>query len=146
MTKKRPSLLILLAAVLLILGGSVLALRVRSIQAAHEITGMEELEERWGIQITMLGVTADGGMLDLRYRMIDPSKVIDLQELETEVVFIVEKDGYTFRAATAMNHRHDAQIGLIYSMLYFNQNGAVHPGDLVTVQIGDVQVRHVPAQ
>jgi len=146
MAKKRLSPLIIAAVAILVLGGSFLAIRARIVQPAHEISGMEELEERWGIQITMLGVTADGGMLDLRYRMIDPSKVIDLQELETELVFIVEESGYAFRAAPAMSHRHEAQIGLIYGMLYFNQNGAVHPGDLVTVQLGDVQVQHVPAQ
>ena len=78
--------------------------------------------------------------------MIDPAKVIDLQELETELVFIVEKNGYTFRQVAPMRHSHDAQIGLIYGILYYNQNNAIHPGDLVTVQLGGVRVQHVPAR
>jgi len=146
MTKNRLSILIAPAVAILALMGSFLAVRAWNARGAPEMAGAEKLEERWGIQITMLGVTADGGMLDLRYRMIDPTKVIDLQELETGLRFIVEKNGYAFKASTAMRHRHEAQMGLIYGLLYFNENGMVHPGDLVTVQIGDVRVEHVPAQ
>lgn len=146
MKRSRLFKFIIPATVVLVLAGSAFAIQVWKTRAAPGIVGMEKLEERWGIQITMLAVTADGGMLDLRYRMVDPTKVIDLQELETKLVFIVEKNGYTFRPVTPMRHSHDAQIGLIYSMLYYNQNGMIQPGDLVTIQLGDVRVQHVPAR
>ena len=43
----------------------------RLIAAADPV---QELEERYGIRITLIGITAGGGMIDFRYKVIDADK------------------------------------------------------------------------
>lgn len=105
------------------------------------------IEERWGIRITQIGVTADGGLIDMRYLIIDPDKALAMvSETETMPVLIAEESDTLINSAAAMNHKNEFNAGQTYFFLYRNTNGAIRRGGAVTVRIGDLLLEHVIAR
>jgi hypothetical protein len=105
-----------------------------------------EMEAKWGIRVTQIGVTADGGMLDFRYIVIDPDKAQAIAELQNVPILIDEQTGTEINSAALMIHRTSLQAGATYFFLYRNTNGAVQRGHTVTVKLGDVKLERVVAQ
>ncbi|MEZ4656119.1 MAG: hypothetical protein R2911_00950 [Caldilineaceae bacterium] len=107
----------------------------------------DEVAARWGINVTMVGVTADGGMIDFRYRVLDEDKALNmLQDLGTVPVLIAEDSGTLINTASTMSKTHDLHAGQIYFILYHNDGGAIKAGATVSVVIGDLRLEHVAVQ
>lgn len=103
------------------------------------------IEERYGIHITMLGVTAGGGAVDFRYRVVDPDKASVYLHGTTDLpVLISESNGARIEAPTHM-HSTAFQYGVVYYTLYGNPRGVIQPGSKVTVMLGDLRLKHVVA-
>ncbi len=152
-SKRAPWKMILPAALLLV---AVIALAVFGISrwranqqdvadsgvAAMQAEAMAAIEDRWGIRVTQVVATADGGLVDLRYQIIDPDKAIFIFDAtESMPRLLVEEDG-TEIALNTLPHQHDLEFGQVYFVLYRNVAGAVKPGGLVTVKVGDLTVEH----
>ena len=107
----------------------------------------QEVEERYGIRITLIGVTADGGLIDLRFRVIDPDKAQEMvQETENPLVLVAEHSGTKLAPVGRIAQNDSFVAGRIYFTLYPNAGGAIRPGDAVTVVIGDLRLEHLIAQ
>jgi hypothetical protein len=105
------------------------------------------IEERWGVRVTQLAVTADGGMIDFRYQVIDPNKSIALADNPQALVqLIAEDDGSEIKATLPMPHKEDQVVGGTYFVLYGNTKGAIKPGRPVTIVVGGLRLEHVIAQ
>ncbi|MHB0877304.1 MAG: hypothetical protein ACYC5O_14805 [Anaerolineae bacterium] len=105
------------------------------------------MEERFGIRFTFLAVTADGGLLDLRYRVIDQDKAKNFGHYtETSPMLIVESTGVVVDVTQMGRHNHRMEPGRIYYILFRNMSDAIHPGDLVTIDVGGVRLEHIVAQ
>ena len=119
--------------------------------ASHPVSEAE-LAQRWGIRITQIAATADGGMVDFRYQVIDPEKALQLVQEDDKgnlpdlPLLMAENSGMVVNSAAQMPSKHTLQAGIIYFLLYRNAAGAVKRGTPVTVVIGDQRIEHIVAR
>ncbi len=105
------------------------------------------IEAKWGVRVTQIGVTADGGMVDFRYLVLDPDKALALVDnLKNVPVLLAENSGTSVNSAALMPAKHNLNPGQTYFFLYRNTNGAIKPGTPVTVKFGDLNLEHVVAR
>ena len=105
------------------------------------------IEQRWGIRVTQIAPTADGGLVDVRYQVTDADKALAmLDDVDNLPVLIAEDSATTINSAVLMAQKHVLSPGRTYFLLYRNANGAVRSGTPVTVTIGEFRLRHVIAK
>jgi hypothetical protein len=115
--------------------------------AANTTPVNPQIEQQWGVRVTQIGVTADGGMVDFRYIVLDPDKALALQTDVTKLpVMVAEDSGTVVNSATLMAHKHTLNPGETYFFLYRNTNGAIKSGTPVTVKFGDLALEHFVAK
>ena len=123
---------------------------LRSFQPAArsgEVPRNAAIEQRWGIRVTQIGVTADGGLLDFRYLVLDSDKALSmLEDVKTQPQLIAESSGDVLTARVSMTKQHDLRTGETYFVLFYNPQGQVKPGNSLGVKIGDLQLDHVIAK
>lgn len=103
------------------------------------------IEERFGVRFTFLAVTGRGGLVDLRYRVIDAGKAKNFGHYtETSPLIINEQTGERLEVTKMGLHNHRVEPGRIYYVMYRNTGDVLHSGDTVTIQIGDLKLEHVP--
>jgi hypothetical protein len=102
------------------------------------------LADSVGVRITRVSISGDGGLLDLRYQVVDPTKAHALHEPGTPPAVVDEATGLVINELF-MGHRHTGQFraSAIYYLVFVNPGGWVHRGSRVTVLLGNAQVEHV---
>ena len=112
----------------------------------------DELRARWGVEVASLHLSAQGRMVDFRYRVLDPDKAAllgdrnvkaTLTDLATGAVLRVPsfpKTGSMRQTAAKM------EAGRIYFMLFANTGMPVKTGSRVTVMIGDFKAEGLTVQ
>jgi hypothetical protein len=110
------------------------------------------IEDRWGVRFTAVNVLADGGVLEVRYIVLDPAKggrlnsanLSDLPYLKAEDTG-KEVRGYSLMFHLHANHVPNEVDGRNYSLIFGNSNGAIHSGGTVTLTLADgLRLEHVP--
>src|SRR5262249_38460426 len=103
-----------------------------------------ELAERSGVRLIRVAVTGGGGLLDLRYQVVDPSKAVAVHEAETPPAIIDERTGLVLNRLL-MGHAHQGQLkpAVSHYLVFENTGNWVRRGGEVTVLLGDAQVEHV---
>lgn len=135
-----------------ILGGLGALLGYRLWEAANPVRmvsqiPMPEIEEVYGIRFTQVAVTADGGLVDIRFQVIDPVKATAVFGLSDHALMLVEQEsGMPILGNTMASHGQTYEAGRTYWMLYYNTRGALKIGSVVTLVIGDYQVENVLVQ
>lgn len=105
--------------------------------------GMESLERNWGIQVTALRLSAQGYMVDFRYKVLDPGKAAALADPNAKPCLVDQATGARLnvpRSPKVGPLRQSAQNltgGKIYFALFANPGKVVKSGSKVTVAIGD---------
>lgn len=103
-----------------------------------------EIEERYGVQVTLVAVTAAGGLIDFRFRVTDPARASALLDPESLPVLVAE-DGTALR--TSRPPEVDAlEAGRVYFILYPNSGTALRRGDPVTVVFGELRLESQTVQ
>ncbi|MDI6858711.1 MAG: hypothetical protein QME71_10395 [Dehalococcoidia bacterium] len=111
-----------------------------------EPSGAAALEEEYGIRITLVAVTAGGGLVDLRYQVTDAAKAAQVLGPGAEApTLIAEESGKTLPSQQAPEETRP-ETGQTYFILYPNVENSVKPGSAVTVVIGDVRLEHLIAK
>ena len=102
------------------------------------------LAERSGVRLIRVAVTGGGGLLDLRYQVIDPSKAAAVHEAKTPPAIIDERTGLVLDRLL-MGHAHHGQLkaAVSYYLIFENTGNWVRRGSEVTVLLGGAQVEHV---
>ena len=143
-----------LAAVLLLaLIAGWLAYRAWGVQqpasapATVQTTSANMFEERYGMRVTLIGVTAAGGMVDLLFKVLDPHKAMAmLQDPHKLPRLMVQDSGTELKAPDGTLHDVKLETGQIYYILYPNTRGAIRPGSAVSVMMGDERLEPIIAQ
>ena len=112
------------------------------------------LEEKWGIRIEAIRLSAGGYMLDFRYRVIDPDKAVLLTDPKIKPYLIDEASGARFMVPSGgkvgplrSSFKSGApEPGRIYFILFANPGKYVKQGNKVTVVIGDFKVENLTVQ
>jgi hypothetical protein len=117
---------------------------VRHGTSAVDVDGMAA---RYGIHVDLLAVTAAGGLVELRYQVVDPDKAAPLvHDPDLSPALVVERTGATLKMQSPPHHHGtDLQLGGSYFFLMANTRNAVHQGDRVTLVIGHARLEHVVA-
>ena len=106
-----------------------------------------EMEERFGVRFTGLHLVARHGLVDLRYRVLDAGKAKNFGHYtETSPLIVAEDSGKNVEVTIMGLHNHRVETGRTYYVLYRNTADALEPGSLVTIQLGDLLLEHVPVQ
>ena len=111
---------------------------VRSISPA-------EFAERNGIEVLMLGITAEGGLIDVRFRVTDPEKAALLIDEAHRPQLIVEDTGTVLTRHVRPEYKA-LENGRVYYLLYANAQNAIRPGSLVTVELDGLRLEHLIAR
>lgn len=102
-----------------------------------------EIEEKFGVRFTFLAVTADGGMVELRYRVIDENKAANFGHYSETAPMVISEDNGKIIDVTVMGlHNHRVEPGRTYYVLYRNTEGAIKSGRPATIAIGDLNLEH----
>jgi hypothetical protein len=115
--------------------------RARAVSAAA-------LESEHGLRVTRVAVTGNGGLVDLRFTVLDPLKARPLlQGGGHDLRLVVEKGGVALEAPHhgAMRNVRLARDAACF-VLFPNARGAVQPGGRVAVEFGGVSVEAVAAR
>jgi hypothetical protein len=115
---------------------------------AAKVVDAAAFEERWGIRITLIGVTADGGLVDFRYAVVDSDKALAmLDDIENRPVLVDEATRTILLPSTPPStHRDPPLPGQTFILLYPNPRGVVRIGSQISVIIGDMRLEHLVAR
>ncbi|MEZ4621618.1 MAG: hypothetical protein R2867_39800 [Caldilineaceae bacterium] len=115
---------------------------------ATSIISAATLEERFGVRVTLIAVTAAGGIVDLRYRVLDKNKAeFLLGDPSNTPKLISDERGITLLPpGHATKHGTRLENDTSYYTFYPNTQTAVEPGMPVSVVFGSVQLEPIVAQ
>lgn len=115
--------------------------------AVKQHVTVAQLEKQYGIRIRLVGVTAAGGLVDFRYKIVDLAKAKRLlEDHEKMPMLAVENSNTVLRMPESMMEHADLAEDQLYFAHYPNAGGAVRPGTHVAVLFGDLQVDGLVAQ
>jgi hypothetical protein len=104
------------------------------------------LEEQYGMRITLVAVTANGGLIDVRVKVLDAKKASHIMTDTTDIPrLILEKTGAILYASGDKPETRPLEDGMLYYFLYPNSGTVVAEGSPVIVDFGEVQVEPIPA-
>jgi hypothetical protein len=103
---------------------------------------------RYGIHVDMIAVTAAGGLVELRYQVVDPDKAIPLvHDRDLSPALVNEQTGETLRMSSPPHHHGtELDLGGTYFFLMANTRSAMRSGDRVTLVVGDARLEHLVTQ
>jgi hypothetical protein len=102
-------------------------------------------EERWGLKILRVRLTASGYMLDLRYQVIDPEKASPLLDRKVKPYLIDQATGAKMqvpnmpKVGSLKQRVAEADTEKTYFILFGNSRGIVRQGSLVTLILGELK-------
>jgi hypothetical protein len=142
--------LMLVVILLVLVAGSLAAWQAyRAASIVYEPGTMPlsaEIEEKFGVRFTFVAVTAKGGMVELRYRVIDEGKAANFGHYtETAPMLVAEDTGKIVDVTIMGLHNHRVEPGRTYYVLYRNTDNAIESHRPVTIAIGDLKLEHVVA-
>lgn len=110
----------------------------RAVVAADQLPGHD------GIRITQVAVTGDGGLVDLRFEVVDPHLAEAVHAPATPPGVVDERSGLVVHNLL-MSHSHTGPFvqGETYYFIFENPGNWIQSGSQVTVLLGDAEVRHV---
>jgi hypothetical protein len=125
--------------VLLIAGlGLYNSVKAKSVPPAAPVLSESALEEQYGVRVNLVAVTASGGMVDLRLKIMDARKAkLLLQDQANFPSLYVNDANVTLNAsedAKTQPIKFDANNSLF--LLYPNSRNAVKPGTPVNILFG----------
>lgn len=108
------------------------------------IVSADGLIQRSGVKITQVAVTGDGGLVDLRFEVVDPWRASAVHDPATPPAVVDEESALVVHELF-MNHSHSGPYmpGVTYYLVFNNPGNWIHHGSKVSVMLGNAQVEHV---
>lgn len=106
------------------------------------------MEQQWGIRILRIALTAEGNMLDFRYRVIDAEKAAPLFSRQHKAYLVDEATGAKFLVPEspkvgALRTTREPKPDRNYFIIFVNPGRYIKKGNKVTVVIGDFKAEHL---
>lgn len=98
---------------------------------------IHSMEERWGLQVTSVRMAMRGAGLDLRYKVLDPSKATHLLHLKQAAYLVEQESGKMIPVPFQRENQTSQKLvaGKTYFTLLSNKGQLVKPGTKVTLVI-----------
>jgi hypothetical protein len=105
----------------------------------------KKVEDKWGIQVKGIRLTAADYMIDFRYHVTDSAKASSILSRQEKATLIHQESGTAMQVPTtrlgAMRQTSvKPAAGRDYLIFFANRNGLIKTGDKVTVIIGDFKI------
>jgi hypothetical protein len=110
------------------------------------------LEDRWGIQVCSLRLSAANSIVDLRYRVTDPVKANQLADGKTPAYLVDTETGAKLIMPTPPKEGafpptgNRLTAGKTYFAMVSNQRGALRSGSVVNVLVGTSLVTNLTVE
>lgn len=106
------------------------------------------LEAKLGVRFVQAAVVADGGIVELRYTVLDAQKASAFQRKvhNPPVLRSEDRTGAPLYRTALMRQGHDLRPGQSYYILYLNNSHAVRPGESLKISAGGDTLAHVPVR
>ena len=115
--------------------------------AASRAVTAEVLEKQYGARVEMVGLLAAGGLIELRFQVVDKDKAMALfGTVEEMPMLAVEGTSRVLESAKGMKHHLNLLNGGSYFIFYTNAANAVHEGSTVSMVINGVRLEHIVVQ
>ncbi|MEU8261754.1 hypothetical protein AB0C02_14180 [Micromonospora sp. NPDC048999] len=106
-----------------------------------------QLESVLGIRFTQAAVVGDGGLVELRYVVLDTQKASAFQnDTKHPPRLRNERSGKLAWRAALMKQGHELRPGQSYYLLYLNNDNAIKRGDKIEITSGQRRLAHVPVR
>jgi hypothetical protein len=109
-------------------------------------------DEKWGIAVSGLFLSAGGNMVDFRYRVLDPAKAAVLTKADLKPSLVDQTTGAkliipsTPKVGQLRQTVQKPVAGKIYFMLFANTRHHVKSGDKVTIVAGDCRLENLTVE
>jgi hypothetical protein len=143
-TNKFISVAIILA--ILITAGLVVfnSYQSKSTSPAATVILHSALEETYGLRLNLVAVTASGGFVDLRLKIMDGDKAKLLLADKKDFPSLVAENGVTLNApADTKSQKIEFISGGNLFVMYPNSGNAVLQGSPVTILFGDIRLEPI---
>jgi hypothetical protein len=113
----------------------------------YQVPQDARLEASLGIRFTEAAVVADGGLVELRYTVLDTQRASNFQNdvQHPPVIYGQDRRKPVYRTAL-MKQGHTLRPGQTYFILYENNSGAVHTGGTLEIDAGNSKLVNVPVR
>jgi hypothetical protein len=113
----------------------------------YDVPHNGQMEGVLGVRFTQAAVVADGGIVELRYVVLDTQKGSAFQnDIKHPPVLRSERNGKVAWRAALMKQGHDLRPGQSYYILYLNNASAIKRGDKLEIAAGGNKLTHVPVR
>lgn len=104
--------------------------------------------EKWGVKIVGIRLSAEGHMLDFRYRVIDAEKAAPLFNRKEKAYLVDEATGAKFLVPEspkvgALRTTREPKADRNYFIIFVNPGRYIKKGNKVSVVIGDFTAEHL---
>lgn len=147
MWRRRPGL----GAIALMVTGSVLGILYVNGPAGYgaalpPMPRNAQLEADVGIRIQHVSVVANGGIVDVRYQVINPDLALKFQQDSVNPpALTINRNGKQLNRVALMKQGHTLRAGQTYYLLYYNTDGAAKHGDQMTLKVATKGLPKLPA-
>ena len=124
-----------------------LTLRAPAVPAGAPIPLNPAVETKWGVRVSQVAVTADGGLVDFRFVVLDPDKASEmLSNVDNLPVLRVAGSNVLVNSTAQMGGHPSLRAGQTYFLLYRNTGGSLQSGSALSVLFGDLSIDNVIAR
>ena len=100
------------------------------------------MEDRYGVRIDLVALTALGGLVQLRFTVLDKNKANELFH-SNKPKLMAESNSTLLSAPEDAAHKMVLVNGAGYFLFYANAADVIHTGDNVSVVIDGVRLEHL---
>jgi hypothetical protein len=109
------------------------------------------LEKEWGIRVEALHLSAEGYMLDFRYRVTDPNMAAPIFNSSIHPYLVDRATGAKFGVPSPpkigqLRNTRNVREGVVYFMMFANPGRYVKSGNKVDIVIGDCKIENLTVQ
>lgn len=110
----------------------------------RQIVRAEDLPDRLGVRLVRVSVSGGGGLIDLRYQVVNPDQALAIHDDAQPPAVVDERSGLVV-SDLFMGHAHkgDLKPAVTYYLVFNDPGGWIRRGDQVSVLLADVEVAHV---
>ncbi len=140
---------LLIAILILAFAGSIAWRTTAPAEAGrrYDVPRSSALEAKLGVRFVQAAVVADGGIVELRYTVLNAEKASKFQRNvhKPPVLHSDKRQGALYRTAL-MRQGHELRPGQDYYILYLNNKHAVRPGETMSIDVGVETLTDVPVR
>ena len=106
------------------------------------------MAEQWGVKVLRISLSAEGYMLDFRYRVLDAEKAAPLFDRKNKAYLVDQVSGAKFQVPEspkvgALRTTRPPERDKVYFIIFGNPERYVKKGNKVTVMIGDIKIENL---